>query len=159
MIRFIPALSADAPLLGQLRQQCWAATYRGIYPDDMIDKFDYAWHTARDLTRITSSDFDVCIIQDNDTPVGYMVIRHSEPPLLYSLYLLPAHQHRGIGRMAFIRMTEYCRRQDKAYFLCHCQPENNNAIAFYQRMGGIIISRDENNEETFMNSVTFRFDV
>jgi len=26
-------------------------------------------------------------------------------------------------------------------------------------MGGIIISRDENNEETFMNSVTFRFDV
>ena len=61
--------------------------------------------------------------------------------------------------MAFIRMTEYCRRQGKAYFLCHCQPENNNAIAFYQRMGGIIISRDENNEETFMNSVTFRFDV
>ena len=46
MIRFIPALSADAPLLSQLRQQCWAATYRGVYPNDMIDQFDYAWHTA-----------------------------------------------------------------------------------------------------------------
>lgn len=159
MIQFTPAHSTDALLVGQLRQQCWAATYRGIYPDDMIDQFDYAWHAERDLAHIASPDFDVHIIRDNDLPIGYMVIHHIEPPLLYSLYLLPAHQHRGIGHMAFTRMTEYCRQRNKPFFVCHCQPENAAALAFYYRMGGVIIARDEENEEAFMNSVTFRFDV
>ena len=89
MIQFTPAHPGDEYILGQLRQQCWAATYRGIYPDDMIDHFDFAWHAKHDLARINSPSFDVCIIRDSDTPIGYMVIRHSEPPLLYSLYLLP----------------------------------------------------------------------
>ena len=159
MIYFIPALPTDAPLLGQLRQQCWAATYRGIYPDDMIDHFDYAWHAERDLARIASPAFDVCVIQDDSTPIGYMTIRYGEPPLLYSLYLLPEHQRRGIGRMAFNRMVESCRQQNHPCFLCHCQPENTAALAFYARMGGTIVSRDECNEEAYMNSVTLRFNV
>ena len=54
MYAFTPASPADAPLLGRLRQRCWAAAYRGVYPDDMIDRFDYAWHEARDLARISS---------------------------------------------------------------------------------------------------------
>ena len=159
MIRFIPAHPEDAPLIGRLRQQCWAATYRGVYPDDMIDQFDHAWHEARDLARITSGKFDVLLIREDETPVGYMTIQHGNPPLLYSLYLLPAVQHRGIGRMAFQRMQAFCRKQGCAYFLCHCQPENRNALAFYHRMGGTIIARDEDNEEAFMNSVTLRFPV
>lgn len=159
MIRFVPAQSADVSLIGHLRQRCWAATYRGIYPDEMIDRFDYAWHAERDRARVANPAFDVCIIREDDAPVGYMVIRHGEPPLLYSLYLLPEHQRRGIGRMAFARMAEYCRRRGTAYFQCHCQPENAAAIAFYQRMGGTIIARDEDNAEAYMNSVTLRFDV
>ena len=159
MIRFTSALPADAPLLGQLRQQCWAATYRGIYPDDMIDLFDYAWHAERDLDRITSPTFDVQIIRDDAAPIGYMVIRHCEPPLLHSLYLLPAHQHHGIGRMAMSRMAEYCHQHNHPCFLCYCQPENAAALAFYQRMGGTVVARDEDNEEAYMNSVTLQFTV
>ena len=159
MIEFVPARPGDASVIGRLRQQCWAATYRGIYPDDMIDRFDYPWHAGRDLARITSKHFDVQLITEDDQPIGYMTIRHENPPLLYSLYLLPGYQRRGIGRTAFERMYQYCREQGQACFLCHCQPENAPAIAFYQRMGGVIIHRDESNEEAYMNSVTFRFPV
>ena len=159
MIHFSPALPGDAPLIGRLRQQCWAATYRGIYPDDMIDRFDYAWHAERDLARIRSERFDVRLIMEDDQPIGYMTVQHGHPPLLYSLYLLPSHQHCGIGQMAFIRIREACIEQLAPCFLCHCQPENTGAMEFYRRMGGVIIARDENNEEAFMNSVTFRFGV
>ena len=44
MIDFVPAQPEDAARIGRLRQRCWAATYRGVYPDEMIDQFDYAWH-------------------------------------------------------------------------------------------------------------------
>lgn len=159
MIRFTPAKPGDESTLGHLRQRCWAATYRGIYPDEMINQFDYAWHAKHDLARITSPQFEVFLITEDAAPIGYMTIQHGAPPLLYSLYLLPSHQHRGIGRMAFERMRHFCTEQEQPFFLCNCQPENTNAIAFYQHMGGVIIARDEDNEEAFMNSVTLRFPV
>ena len=159
MITFRPAVPVDAPLIGQLRQQCWAATYRGIYPDDMIDQFDFTWHEKQDLARISSPNFDVSIIQEDGSAIGYMIVRHGTPPLLHSLYLLPSHQRRGTGRLAFARMREYCLVQNHPYFLCHCQPENTAALTFYRRMGGVVITRDEQNEAAYMNSVTLRFDI
>lgn len=159
MFRFTFASPRDEHTIGQLRQQCWAATYRGIYPDTMIDHFDYPWHAERDLARITNDRYEVYLIVDDTLPVGYMTIAYGTPPLLHSLYLLPSHQRRGIGKAAFERMRNFCHVQGQTRFLCHCQPENSSAIAFYLRMGGVIIHRDESNEEAFMNSVTFRFDV
>lgn len=159
MFCFTLARPGDEHTIGQLRQQCWAATYRGIYPDEMIDQFDYAWHAQRDLARIVSARYDVYLIEDDNSAVGYMCIERSTPLLLYSLYLLPSHQRRGIGKAAFAHMRQLCQEQGQAFFLCYCQPENTPAIAFYQRMGGVIIHRDESNKEAFMNSVTFRFPV
>lgn len=159
MISFFPACPGDETIIAQLRQQCWAATYRGVYPDEMIDRFDYNWHAQRDLARITSKNYDVYLIRENATAIGYMTIQHSRPPLLYSLYLLPKYQHRGIGRMAVARMCEYCKTQNQPFFLCHCQPENRNAIAFYHHLGGTIIAQDTCNVEPYMNSVSFRFPV
>lgn len=159
MYCFTCARPEEAHILGRLRQQCWAATYRGVYPDDMIDHFDYAWHAEHDLARINSARYEVSLIQADETPIGYMIIQHENPPILHSLYLLPAHQRHGVGRMAFARMRDFCKAHGHPYFLCHCQPENVSALAFYRRMGGMIIARDESNEEAFMNSVTLRFPV
>lgn len=157
MITWKTAVPGDEAVLSRLRQRCWAATYRGVYPDAMIDQFDYTWHEARDLARIANPQFDVFLILQDDLPIGYMVIRHTTPPFLYSLYLLPEYQRQGIGRKAFAYMLRYCAGQNQPFFLCHCQPENHGALAFYHSMGGTIIARDETNEEAFMNSVTLRF--
>ncbi len=37
-ITFVLAKIEEAPELSELRRQVWQTTYRGIYPDDMIDK-------------------------------------------------------------------------------------------------------------------------
>ncbi len=159
MIHFALAMPGDETSISRLRQQCWAATYRGIYPDEMIDQFDFCRHERQDLARINNDKYEVFLIHSNGTPIGYLTIQDGQPPYLLSLYLLPEYQRQGAGRMAFARMADFCKAQNQPYFLCQCQPENTAALAFYQRMGGIIIARDENNEELYMNSVTLRFDI
>ena len=59
--------------------------------------------------------------------------------------------------MAFSRMAEFCKVRNQPIFLCQCQPENNAALSFYQRMGGTVIARDEGNKEAYMNSITLEF--
>jgi len=159
MIRFVQARPDDVPVLGQLRQQCWSATYRGVYPDAMIDQFDYKKHAERDLAEIHSSRFDVRLILDDDQTIGYLTMQDGTPPVLRSLYLLPAWQRQGIGQQAFTLMRSFARQQGANHFVCCCQPENAGAIAFYRQMGGIVIDRDLTNEETYMNSLTFRFSI
>ena len=41
---FVEATAADALTIIGLRCRIWDTTYRGIYPDSMIDDFDWAWH-------------------------------------------------------------------------------------------------------------------
>ena len=49
---FVEAAKEDAAAIIALRYRIWGTTYRGIYPDDMIDNFDWAWHREKELLRI-----------------------------------------------------------------------------------------------------------
>ena len=53
---FVEATAADALTIIGLRRRIWDTTYRGIYPDSMIDDFDWAWHKEKELSRIRVSD-------------------------------------------------------------------------------------------------------
>ena len=61
-IEFVLAKETDASTIAELRQNIWSTTYRGIYPDEMIDSFDYKWHTQNDLKKIKSSEYLVWLI-------------------------------------------------------------------------------------------------
>ena len=52
MVEFHVAEQKDAPILAAIRRKAWDATYRGIYPDEMIDCYDLALFTVRDEKRI-----------------------------------------------------------------------------------------------------------
>lgn len=156
-VDFVPVKESQADTLGQLRQKAWASAYRGIYPDDMIDRFDYAWHKERDLLRIRSPKFDHYFIQQNGIPVGYLTLKKDQVLILYSLYLLPEAQKQGIGKQAFSFVRQYCEAHGFQGFCCHCQPDNRNAMGFYEHMGGCITARDEGNEERWQDTVVFSF--
>ena len=46
---FVEATEEDVPSIIGLRQRIWSTTYRGIYPDSMIDEFD--WDRHREMVR------------------------------------------------------------------------------------------------------------
>lgn len=156
-IVFIEASKDDVLSILDLRHRIWSTTYRGIYPDQMIDNFDWAWHKERELSRIYDPAYSVFLIQGDTQNIGYLTIHRADVITLQSLYIVSECQRQGIGRTAFDFIKEYCRKHDARSFICHCVPENLNARAFYERMGGKVIGMDMTNEEQWQNSVTYQF--
>lgn len=158
-VRFERATEGDARLIVALRRQVWATTYRGLYPDSMIDGFDVPWHVEKELQRIRHPEYSVYRIVKDDCNIGYLTMRKTDTVVLQSLYLLEAYQHQGIGRMAFAFVEQYCQANGADHFVLSCLPENENARRFYEKMGGTLVGADMDNEESWMNSVTYRFAV
>ena len=149
----------DGRTITQLRQRIWQTTYRGIYPDDLIDDFDYVWHLEKDIKRIRSNKYLVFLILTDDIPIGYMILRKDNNLLLQSLYVLPRYQRCGIGAKAFALIRRLCKEENIQSFTCHCHPDNLSAITFYQAMGGQIVAYDTDNDEHWQDSIILSFPV
>ena len=76
-IGFVPAKANDAAAVSALRQRIWDTTYRGIYPDAVIDDFNYDWHQQRDLKKISDPSFTVYLIRYGNENIGYFVFQHT----------------------------------------------------------------------------------
>ena len=157
-IHFVAATENDTTTIIELRKQIWSTTYRGIYPDDMLDDFDFKWHKDKELQRIRHPNYAVYLITKDDQSIGYLTTRKTDKITLQSLYILDEYQHQGIGKQAFDFVIKYCKENGAHSFICHCVPENQNARQFYEKMGGRIIGEDFDNEESWMNSVIYQFD-
>lgn len=78
-IDFVPAKASDAVTISTLRQKIWDTTYRGIYPDAVIDDFDYDWHQQRDLKKISDPSFTVYLIKYGDEILDISFFRMLAP--------------------------------------------------------------------------------
>ena len=144
MAEFRVAEQKDAQILAATRRKVWDATYRGIYPDEMIDQYDLALFTDRDRKRISDPENKVWLAMDGANCVGYLVAgpcgfgQYQDFDFcLNSLYLLPPYQNMGLGRKAFELTAAECRRRGFNRFFCSCSPHNQNAMGFYEHMGGV----------------------
>lgn len=115
-VEFRCARAEDARLLAETRRRAWDTTYRGIYPDAMIDEYDLEAHTARDAARIADPANAVFLAMDGAECVGYFTYgpytygRYKDFALcLNSLFFLPGYRRMGLGRRAFAQLTEFCR--------------------------------------------------
>ena len=159
-IDFVPAKTSDAAAISTLRQRIWDTTYRGIYPDTAIDNFDYDWHQQRDLKKISDPSFTVYLIKHGDEDIGYFVFQHTGSGVwLHSLYVLREYQHKGIGKQAFVLLEDYCMENKISRFSCNCSPHNENAMRFYQRMGGVVTKTDTGHGNRQEDGVIFEFNV
>ena len=144
-ISFCRAQAQDAALLSRTRQKAWDACYRGIYPNARIDQYDFAAHEKCDLARILSAEQQVFLMMDATSCAGYF---YYGPPehgayrdfvlCLNALYILPAYQHRGLGRRVFGHVSNVCRERRLAGFFCGCNLHNLPARRFYEARGGKI---------------------
>ncbi len=145
MIEFRRASIQDAERIVKTRQKAWEATYRGIYPDEMLDEFDFEQHTIWEKYRFLDKNFHCELVMDADICVGYFSygkIRAGEWKdftfRLHSLYLLPEYQGMGLGRKIFSQVYESCLKLGKGRMYLDCHPANKKALAFYRHMGGMI---------------------
>ncbi len=166
MIKFRRAAVTDALTIATVRQKAWAATYRGIYPDEMIDDFDYRWHVQKECSRLMNRQYCCYLVLDKGECVGYFAYGSVCPGTwkdfsfrLHSLYLLPAYQGTGLGRKIFDEVRRACvtKGQDKLFLDCH--PDNHQGMGFYRHMGGIVTDIDygTGSPDTFGCTLEFYF--
>ena len=137
----------EVPALVRLRLATREETYRGIYPDEWIDGFDFAASEERFRGMAADPDQNVFFIEADDETAGYLCYgRELESTMpvnsicINMLYLLNAFQRRGIGALALEQVRAYCRSIGRDRFYNGCNLYNENAIRFYQAMGGRMFS-------------------
>lgn len=89
---FVEAGKDDALSIIGLRHKIWSTTYRGIYPDHIIDDFDWAWHEEKELSRINDPAYSVYLIQKDGQNIGYLTIHQANVITLQSLYIVSEYQ-------------------------------------------------------------------
>ena len=84
-VNFTTATDADAAAIVGLRHRIWGTTYRGIYPDQMLDDFAWDWHHEQELRRLHDPKYAVYLIQKERQNIGYLAIHRGDVVTLQSL--------------------------------------------------------------------------
>ena len=145
MIEIRVASAQDAHLVTLTRREVWEETYRGIYPDEMIDQYDYENRLVTDIRLICSPQHRYFLFMDGAACAGYMSFgpynygTYKDYELcLNNLYFRKSYQGMGLGKQAFQILRDYAREHGFDKFFCGCNLHNLKAQGFYRHMGGIV---------------------
>lgn len=158
-IRFDPVKEDEASIISGLRRVVWSTTYRNIYPDEVIDHYDYPGHINRDIGRIRNRNYHVYLIRKGDIPIGYFYFEHPVGLHIQSLYVLKEYQKKGIGGKVFSFLRRYCKEKGLDRFTCECNQHNYNARGFYERMGGIKTGENIGHENKREDQIAYSFKI
>lgn len=149
------ATPEDAEALGRIAQRAWAATYRGIVPDAVLDEWisEVPGQWRRVLAGASPGDPARRWVAERDrTVVGYATTSPATaqwlPPPdgageLTNLYIDPEVIGTGVGRALYEHAIEDLRVRGFNPLVVWAFRDNARARAFYPRMGLAIDVADE----------------
>ncbi|MCA3563299.1 MAG: GNAT family N-acetyltransferase [Methylocystis sp.] len=145
-IRIRVAEPADAAGVADVHDAAWMEAYRGIIPgahlERMVQRRGRKWwaNALSRGSRIAVLDFD-------DTIAGYASYGRNRAVSLpyrgeiFELYLKPAYQGLGFGHRLFSAAQKELANLGLNSVLVWSLADNERAIAFYERLGGILVGR------------------
>jgi ribosomal protein S18 acetylase RimI-like enzyme len=142
------ARPGDAEAIAKVHDASWRDAYRGVIPAVELERMiarrgPQWWHSAIIKgTGLLVLDFDKTI-------VGYATYgRNRVPSMPYSgeifeIYLMPEHQGLGFGRDLFKAARRELAEHGYLSTIVWALADNEKALAFYRRLGGLSIRRAE----------------
>ncbi len=136
----------DEAQIADVHDRAWRGAYRGVIPgrelERMIERRGPAWwrQAIRAGTRISVLDF-------SDKIAGYASYGRNRMPALpyggeiFELYLAPEYQGVGLGRRMFEAARDDLAAHGYLSFVVWALGDNERAIAFYRRLGGVLVRR------------------
>ena len=155
----------DCHELSRLKHQVWDETYRGIYPDEKIDNFDYDKHEEKFKNIVNNPDIELYVVESNNELVGYMDCGVPLRPYkdykqeIGLLYLLRKCQKTGLGKKLFNMGYDIIKNNGYNEFFISCNKYNINAQEFYKVMGGELVEIDEDNIDKSIPQVKFVYKI
>lgn len=141
-LRIRRAEAPDSETMAEIHRRSWLAAYSGLLPSEMIAKVNAGrsplW--AR-LLREDPPCASYYLAERESVPAGLIVFgmpREKVPGNsgeIYSLYLLPEYQHRGIGSKLIAFAMRELKKQGFSSVFLWVLAENRPAIACYEKNG------------------------
>ncbi len=141
-----PARPADIPTMARVYVETWRATYRGILPDAYLDSMTLG-DTEASLGREMGAAGGVSLMAtaDDGQAAGLItggIDRRRDRIYggeIFSLYVRPAYQRRGIGHKLVRHLVARINRWD--IFTLKVQVlEANPSRRFYEKLNGVLLA-------------------
>lgn len=155
----------DCKKLSKLKRDIWETTYRGIYPDEKIDNFNFEENEKKFLNIIENKNVELYVLVVEGKIVGYMSC--GEPIRKFQnfkheiglLYIQQDFQGKGYGKILFEKGKESIKENGACEFFISCNKYNVNAQKFYEKMGGKIIHVDPDTGDKSCDQVKFLYNI
>jgi ribosomal protein S18 acetylase RimI-like enzyme len=143
-----PARPEDAQAIAEAHDASWRDAYRGIIPgaelERMIARRGPRWWRSA-ILRGTG----LMVLDFNGAVAGYATYgRNRVPTMPYSgeifeIYLVPEYQGLGFGRRVFNAARRELAEHGYLSTIVWALADNEKALGFYRRLGGLPIRRAE----------------
>ncbi len=141
------AVVSDAPLTAAININSWKSTYKGIVSQSFLKSLDIESRIDPAIKRIERNDMDCLIAVDVEKKrvVGFANFgpcrekNIDADAELYSIYIDDDYHGCGIGKSLFLEGFEATKRRQYKKMMVSVFSQNNNARAFYDRMGGQLV--------------------
>lgn len=143
------ATSANAPLIAGMHAQSWASAYRGILPDDFLDREMTAerakhWNTRFD--ELASGAGEVLIAIQDDRAIGFVCLvapDENGSVLVDNLHALPGAKGSGLGTAMLSVAAQWARDRGATSMYLYVLEPNVAAIGFYESRGWRLAGRED----------------
>ena len=146
-MRIRPAAPQDVEAIARVHIDSWRAAYRGLMPDAVLDRLDYAESAERWTGRVADKELVALVAETDGTDgsdagriVGFALGGHerSGDPVytaeLYAIYLDPRHLRRGTGTLLVRALAQaLCDRGHRSLLVWVLSA--NPARHFYTALG------------------------
>lgn len=140
MVTFRKAGLDDTPLIEELAQEIFRATYKEMLSGGQID-FMMEWMYSQENLRkqILEDGHIYHIVYCEGEPVGYVSVQQQGERLwhLQKIYLKPGLQGKSVGKKMFQKAVEYIKEHSElpATMELNVNRDNVKAWQFYEHMG------------------------
>ena len=145
MLLIREAVPEDAEAIAAIHADSWAEAYKDIVPPAQLairGSREYRLDSWKRKLAEPEGDAQHFIALEAVGPVGYFTLsaprEEDVPPLtreLHAIYFSPQHWHRGFGTQCMSFIFNHLREQGYRYLSLWAFEENQNAAAFYRKLG------------------------
>lgn len=161
------ARSADSLAIARVEVAVWRNAYAGLLPNEVLVQMSERSHTAQwagILGQRRGRDIVLVVEKRGEGVVGFGSCgRQRETRLphageVYTLYLRPEYQDKGIGRMLLLRLFNALMARNMTSAAVWVLADNP-ARFFYEAMGGrLVAERDEKLWNTVLHQAAYGWD-
>jgi GNAT superfamily N-acetyltransferase len=166
------AILADAPAIARIHVQSWQETYRGLVPDDYLNRLTVTDRERGHERQLAYEDGTATFLALDPTPSGGAIpvgfaycgrARGAPGPgwgEIFALYLLDRAKGRGHGRDLMAASSDWFAERGGLPFMLWALTANFRATGFYRHLGGEpYADRLERFSGAVLPESAFRFDA